>query len=130
MSRFFDDILAARTLYDLKTASVDCSKHKREGLKCICWKCYTYVSIAKKEEDKIRNKMLFSLINNFYRIITSIYKAEITEKIKLNILLFSRKFEFDIYNKNNLLESYMHYFDYEYLKIIITKNEIDKIIKN
>tara|TARA_B100001093_G_C26590020_1_gene911058 strand:- start:293 stop:691 length:399 start_codon:yes stop_codon:yes gene_type:complete len=132
MSRFFDDIFAARTLYSLKTASVDCSKHNRQskGLKFICWKCYTYVSMGKKDEDKIRKKMLSSLINNFYRILRSRYKAEIPEEIKLNIQVFSRKFESGIYNNNPLLESYMHYFDYEFLKIMITKSAIDKIIKN
>ena len=121
MSRFFEDLIAARTLYNLKTSDVDCSKHKRlsKGLKCICWKCYTYVSMEKEEEDKIRRKMLTFLISYFYKILSSKYKI-IPEDIKLKIPSFSQKVEFDIYNSNTLLESYMHYFDHQFLKIMLS----------
>ena len=125
MSDFFKDIFAARLLHNLKTSNVDCSKHIRQskGLKCICWKCYTYVSIEKNQEDKLRRSLLLFLINYFYKILSSNNKV-ITDEMISKLKKFTQNLEYEIYKNNQLLESYMHYFDYQFLKIILPQYQV------
>ena len=123
MNHTFEDIRGAKLLYHLKNSNVDCNKHSHttKRLKCICWKCYCYVNMRKEDEIVMRRKMLYFLTKSFYQMVKSLYGEVVPENIKQGIKSYSQRYELYIYNNNPLLESYVKYFDFQFLKMMVTK---------
>ena len=121
---------AAITLSNLRYYGNNFAKSDKTNdinrLKKIGRNSYSYVPMEQKEECYLRYNMIRYLISSFYNIL----------KVKFNQIPFdicnripeiAQEFEYHIYKTSTLLESYIHYYDINFLKIMLSEYRIKSI---
>lgn len=124
MNYYWKDSQAAIILSNLRYHGKSFANSGKAGnvnrLKKIGRKCYTYVPMGEKEECYLRYNMIRYLIISFYQILKVKFNS-IPSDICNKIPKMAQEFEHHIYKTSNLLESYIHYYDIDFLKLTLSE---------